>query len=214
MKPIHIVLGAPVRCGKARVGKVADVLVDPAGGHLTHVVVKTRDKQARCVPVELMNLASDGHDVALACTQEELAALAPIRHVAYLEFDELPPTDAGSDVGVEEVLSLPCFETTGFGDYVGDFDTGVALAYDEIPKGEAELRRTSAILGVDGYVLGHVDGLILDDGGITHVVLEHGHFWRARRVAIPIEAVDAIETNEVTVRLSKDEVDTLPRERR
>jgi sporulation protein YlmC with PRC-barrel domain len=214
MEGIKIALGAPVRCGSAQVGKVADVLVDPVDRHLTHIVVKTRDKQVRRVPVELVDLVHDRPDVALTCTQEELAALEPIRHFAYLEFGEPATTEPGSDVGVEEVVSLPCFEATEFGDYVGDFDAGVALTYDEIPKGEAELRRTSAMLSADGHALGHVDGLILGDRGITHVVLAHGHLWRLRRVAIPIDAVDAIETDVVTVRLSKDDVDTLPRERR
>jgi sporulation protein YlmC with PRC-barrel domain len=214
MEPIRIALGAPVRCGGAQVGKLADVLVDPVDRHLTHIVVKTRDKQVRRVPVELVDLVEDRPDVALTITQQELASLEPIRHFAYVGFDEPPTTETGSDVGVEEVVSLPCFEATEFGDYVGDFDAGVALTYDEIPKGEAELGRTSAILSVDGRALGHVDGLILRDAGITHVVLEHGHLWRVRRVAIPIEAVDAIETDVVTVRLSKDEVDTLARERR
>jgi sporulation protein YlmC with PRC-barrel domain len=210
----RIALGSPVHCGSSAVGKVADVLVDPVDRQLTHVVVKTRDKEVLRMPVELVDLARDRPGVALTCTEEELAALEPIRHFAYLGFDEPPETDAGSDVGVEEVLALPYYETTEFGDYVGDFDTGVALTYDAIPKGEAELRHTSAVRSVDGHDVGHVDGLILDDAAITHVLLGHGHLWRARHVAIPIEDVDAIETDVVTVRLSKHEVDTLPREHR
>jgi len=207
VEPTHIVFGAHVRCGASMVGKVADVVVDPVDRHLTHIVVKTRDKQVRRVPVDVVDLAGDRPYVALACTVQELATLEPIRHFAYLGLDERPPTDASSDVGVEDVLAVPCFEATAFGDFVDDFDTGVALTYDEIPKGKAELRRASAIRGVDGRKLGHVDGLILHDDGITHVVLEHGHLWRLRRVAIPIDAVDAIETDAVTVR-----IDTLPRD--
>jgi sporulation protein YlmC with PRC-barrel domain len=205
--PTHIVFGAPVRCGASTVGKVADVLVDPVDRHLTHIVVRMRDKQVRRVPVDIVDLAGDHPYVALECTLQELTTLEPIRHFAYLGLNERPPTDVSSDVGVEDVLAVPLFEATAFGDFVGDFNTGVALTYDEIPKGKAELRRASAIRGVDGHKLGHVDGLILYGGGITHVVLEHGHLWRLRRVAIPIDAVDAIETDVVTVR-----TDTLPRD--
>jgi sporulation protein YlmC with PRC-barrel domain len=207
VEPIHIVFGAPVRCGASMVGKVADVVVDPLDRRLTHIVVKTRDKHVRPVPVDVVDLAGDRPYVALACTLQELITLEPIRHFAFLGLDEPPTTDASSDVGVEDVLAVPCFEATAFGDFVGYFDTGVALTYDEIPKGKAELRRASVIRSVDGRKLGHVDGLILQDLGITHVVLEHGHLWRLRRVAIPIDAVDAIETDVVTVR-----TDTLPRD--
>jgi hypothetical protein len=207
----HLAFDAPVRCRSVQVGRVADVLVDPVDRQLTHVVVKMRDRQVRRVPVELVDLVDGRRGVVLTCTQRELAGLESIRHLAYLGFGEPATTDADSDVGVEEVVSLPCFETTDFGDYVGDIDGGVTLTYDEIPKGQAELRRASAIVTPDGHAVGHVEGLILRDGVITHVVLQHGHLWRLRRLAIPIAAVEAIETDVVTVHLSKDEVDTLPR---
>ena len=61
----------------------------------------------------------------------------------------------------------------------------------------------------DGHHLGHVDGFIVDDEQITHLVLERGHLWGKRDVAIPIRAVTKVETDAVTVSLSKDEIGAL-----
>jgi hypothetical protein len=41
-------------------------------------------------------------------------------------------------------------------------------------------------------------------------VLERGHLWGRREVTIPIDAVETVETDKVTLRLSKDEVGALP----
>jgi hypothetical protein len=45
---------------------------------------------------------------------------------------------------------------------------------------------------------------------ITHFVLERGHLWGKREVTIPIGTVAKVETDVVTLSLSKDEVGELP----
>jgi hypothetical protein len=56
-----------------------------------------------------------------------------------------------------------------------------------------------------------VDGFVVDaDEHITHFVLERGHLWGRKEVTIPIGAVARIESDEVHVALSKDEVGALP----
>ena len=63
----------------------------------------------------------------------------------------------------------------------------VTVRYDRIPKGEVELRRASAVHSSDGHHLGHVDGFVVDDQEhITHIVLERGHLWGKREIAIPV----------------------------
>jgi hypothetical protein len=152
-------------------------------------------------------------DLTLTCTHEELLALEPIGHFAYVHFSELPTPEPGSDIGVENMFAVPYYEPTAIGDYVGDFEAGVGVTYDEIPKGEVELRRSSPVRTADGHTLGHVDGFILRDVDVTHVVLEYHHLWRARHVAVPVDAVKTIETDCVTVELSKDEVSALRKAR-
>jgi sporulation protein YlmC with PRC-barrel domain len=200
-------LGIPVRCGDEIVGTVADVVIHPETRRLTHLVVETRDKQARLVPVELVVQAEGpegAREVSLTCTPTELSGREPIRVFAYL--DEAPAVDASSEVGITTLLSTPSYGVTEFGDY----DPSMGLIYDRVPKGEAEIRRSSAVFSRDDHYLGHVDGFVVDDERVTHVVLARGHLWGTRDITIPIDAVDRIDTDSVTLNLSKEEVGALP----
>jgi hypothetical protein len=88
--------------------------------------------------------------------------------------------------------------------------TDYAVTYDRIPKGEVEIRRASAVTSSDGHHLGHVDGFVVDgDEHITPLVLEHGHLWGREEVTIPIGFVARVETDAVTLSLTKDEVGQL-----
>lgn len=206
-------LDSPVRCTDGEFGRLTDVVVDPAAERVSHLVVEPRDRRrdARLVPVELVASAGGaGGAVELACTIEEADRLDSVHEFAYLEPGEAPPADPGWDVGVEDVLAPPSFD---YEDLNGPilYDPHVALAYDRVPAGEVEIRRRSAVVSADGHRLGHVDGLVVDaDEHITHVVLERGHLWGRRDVTIPISAVASVETDSVTLRLSKDEVGRLP----
>jgi sporulation protein YlmC with PRC-barrel domain len=206
-----IELGTQVRCAQDVVGHVADVVIEPATHRLTHVVVETNDRQVRLVPVGQVAPGRDERrEVELTCTVDELMALEPIREFAYLRAGEFPEPDEETDVGVEDVLAAPHYEATEFGDFVGEFDDSVNLTYDRIPKGEAELRRTSEVVSSDGHRIGHVESFVVVDGIVTHVVLEHGHLWGTRDVTIPIEAVGQIATDCVTLTISKNEAGALP----
>jgi uncharacterized protein YrrD len=69
-------------------------------------------------------------------------------------------------------------------------------------------------MSADGDYLGDVDGFLVDDGDhITHFVLERGHLWGRREVTVPINAVASVESDVVTLSLSKDEVGALPSHR-
>ncbi len=59
--------------------------------------------------------------------------------------------------------------------------------------------------------LGGVQGFHLDDAGqITDVVLDESHFWSRCEITIPVDAVQLLETDTVTVRLSAAEIAELP----
>lgn len=210
-EPLRLRLDASVRCGNDAVGKLTDVVIAPATRRLTHLVVATHDKQARLVPAQLVAPArTRRREVSLTCSADELRALEPIRQSTYVAFDEIPEAAEGSDVGVEDVVALPSYDATEFGDYGGQVEAGVILTYDQIPEGGAELRRSSIVVSSDEHDLGSVDGFLVADGKLTHIVLERGFLWRRRAVAIPIDAVETIGTDTVTVKLSKDEVGALP----
>src|SRR4029079_15027459 len=84
------------------------------------------------------------------------------------------------------------------------------MTYDRVPKGEAEIRRSSAVVSADDQHLGTVEALVVDGGEITHFLLERGHLWGTRDVTIPIGAVAKVESDIVTLRISKDDVGDLP----
>jgi hypothetical protein len=81
---------------------------------------------------------------------------------------------------------------------------------DRVPVGEVEIRRGDHVHATDGNI-GRVRGLIIDpaDHHVTHVLLDEGHLWGTKHVAIPIGAVTRIDDG-VRVQLTKDEVRDLP----
>jgi sporulation protein YlmC with PRC-barrel domain len=209
---MRLELGTPVRCTDGTFGELADVVIDPISRRLTHLVVRPGHEQgqARLVPVELAASRDNGSEVTLDCTVDEVTKLEPVHEYAYLRLGESPVEDPEWDVGVEDVLALPYYEADPYGPSP-IYDTNVGMAYDRVPKGEVEIRRASAVASVDGHDLGQVDGFVVDaEGQITHVVLERGHLWGRREVTIPIGAVATVETDAVTLSLSKDEVGSLP----
>jgi sporulation protein YlmC with PRC-barrel domain len=209
---MRLELGRQVRCTDGPVGELVDVVIDPTKKRLTHLVVRPHelDGRSRLVPIELAERGDEGDSIALRCTREEVERLPDVNEHAFLRLGELPVDDPDWDVGTEDVLAMPYYESAEFGGY-GAFDSSVAVVYDRVPKGEVEIRRASAVHTADGHHLGQVDGFLVDkDDQITHLVLERGHLWGRREVTIPIGAVAKVETDAVTVRLSKEEVGELP----
>jgi hypothetical protein len=206
---IPLKLGRPVQCTDGTVGHLAAVVLQPADRRLTHLVVAEPEGRARLVPARLLrqkrtrNLA-----VLLSCSTADVLACESIRSFAYVGIDGFPKGDERSDVGVEETIVVPSFGAEEFGGYAGDLDEGYGVTYDRIPTGSAELRHTSPVLSNDGEELGHVDGLLVAGDRVTHVVLQSGLGWWKRPLAIPVEAVERIETDSITLAMSKNAVDS------
>jgi hypothetical protein len=209
-REMRLELGSRINCRDESFGKLGDVVIDPISRRITHLVVEHDHDpwMARLVPVELAEPSDDTSEaVALRATVEEVRRLPPVHEVAYLRLDGFPVDDPDWDVGVEEVLALPYYPAYDLEPGPVDY----AARYDRVPKGEVEIRRASAVQSADGHRLGDVDGFLVDDDQlITHVVLEQGHPWERREVLIPIGAVARVETDEVTLSLTKDEVGALP----
>ena len=214
---MRLELGKPVRCTDGAVGELADIVIDPVEKRVTHLVVRRRDGDggSHLVPVELAGAADQGsHEISLECTIDEVQALPDVQEFAYLRLGEVPKSDAKWDIGVQDVLALPYYTTTGFGEPIGPLDQSVGVTYDRVPKGEVEVRRSSGVYTADGHYVGDVDGFLVDDDEhITHFVLEQGHLWGRREVTVPIGSVAKVESDTVTVDLSKDELGALPSHR-
>ena len=72
------------------------------------------------------------------------------------------------------------------------------------------MRRGDHVHATDGAI-GKVQGLVIDraDHHVTHVLLQEGHLWGRKQVAIPIGAVASVD-NGVRLTLTKDDVRDLP----
>ena len=204
---MRLELGSRVDCRDEPFGKLVDIVIDPTSRRVTHLVVESDHDRwlARLVPVGLAEQGSEG--LVLDATVADVREMPPVHEVSYMRLDGFPVDDPDWDVGIEEVLALPYYEAYDLEpmpiDYVVD--------YDRIPKREVEIRRASAVASADGHRLGHVDGFLVDsDDMITYLVLEQGHPWERREVAVPIGAVARVENDAVTLSLGKDEVAALP----
>ena len=166
------------------------------------------------MPVDLV--LETRKQVQLRCTTTEFEALDDA------EDEEFLPGASGQ-WGYEhgQMLSFPYFGlsvgTMGMGG-MGMGGTGVAglgigpheVTHDRIPLGEVEVRRGDHVAATDGQI-GRVRGLVVDprDHHVTHVLLDEGHLWGEKQVAIPIGAVTDVGTG-IRLKLSKDEVRDLP----
>ena len=206
---MRLVLGSPVRCADSPFGELADVVIDPISRRVTHLVVQPehRHEAARLVPVDRARSTADG--IRLDLSAEELDRLEPLQEAAFLRLGEFPVADPDWEVGIPQILALPLYPGVDGMAATVEPDTHVSWLYDRIPKGEIEIRRSSAVTSADGHHLGHVDGFVVEDNLIVAVVLERGHLWGRRDVVIPYGAVERAESDSIVLSLTKDEVGAL-----
>ena len=202
-----LIIGATARCSDGVCGEVSRVVVDPVARAVTHLVVEPAGRQglARLVPLDLVD-ATDG-EIRLRCT------LAEFEHLdAAEEMQFVPGTRGYAAYGPEQVLSWPYSSLAGVTGVAGDTVTGVSetVTYDTVPLGEVAVRRGDRVHAADGAI-GHVEGLVIDPRNhhVTHVLLQEGHLWGRKEVAIPISSVTGADDG-IRLNLSKAQVRDLP----
>ena len=206
-----------VRTSDGLSGTLADVVIDPAKRSVTHVVVRAGepDPAARLVPLQLVTGGNaPGEAVSLSCTAEEFGRLESVQGYAYLPVDERPAPDSEWDVGVEDVVMMPSYQGADLGVYTAEVDPNVGVTYDRVPKGEVEIRRSSVVASSEGDDVGTVHAIVLEGGTIATFEVEHGHLWWKRVASVPIGSVAKLETNEITLGLTRGEFGKLPSRRR
>jgi hypothetical protein len=203
-------IGSEVECGDGVCGELQRVVVDPVAQTLTHLVVNAKHESAtaRLVPISLVS-STDGR-ILLGCTSAEFDRLELAEETHFV-------TGARGEWGYrqEQLLSWPFYGlgmgVGGTGSMAGRPSEPQTVTYDRIPVGEVQVRRGEPVHATDGDI-GHVQGLVIDpaDHAVTHVLLDEGHLWGKKRVAIPIGATAAVDGTGVRLRLTKDEVRDLP----
>lgn len=180
-------IGGHVEATDGRCGQLVRVIIDPAAEALTHLVVAPRHREdlARLVPVDLVVSVEDDV-IRLNSTKKEFEQLDSAEDV---RFPDAPtPGGIGMPLGHHP---KPMFS-------------------DRVPVGEVEMHRGDAVHARDGWI-GAVQGLVIDpvDHHVTHVILQEGHVWGRKQIAIPIGAANRVG-DEIRVDLTKDEIEALP----
>ncbi len=188
-------LGADVGCTDGNAGKIVALIADPIKRTLAQIAVETAHQpmDARVVPVDLVRTATES-GVQLRCSLEEFSQLPEFHDIDFVSHG--PGNGyAGTD------LALP---------YYGLPDHQAPMIVDRIPMGEVGFRRHDHVHATDGAV-GQVEGFVVDgEEHITHVLLQEGHLWTRKEVAIPIGSLGTIDGDGLHVRLSKREISDLP----
>jgi sporulation protein YlmC with PRC-barrel domain len=205
--PAEFTMGARASCIDGFCGEVRRTILDPAAGTITHLVVEHRHPKGepgRLVPVGLASVTEG--EIRLSCTLAEFGRLDPAEEVDVLNED---PYAGSQDVGVG-----------GFGN-VGSFGmggptSGLGLGADQplmvnhaVPLGDSEVERHEHVHAVDGLI-GQVEGFVVDsDDRVTHVILQEGHLWGRKQVAIPVSAVTSVADG-IRLNITKEQVGNLP----
>jgi len=198
MQATQFTIGVDAICTDGPCGKVIRVVVDPVARAVTHLVVepKHREGQGRLVPLDLVD--ASGAKVRLACTLEQFEQLELAEETHFLPGGGMYPGYAAS-----QVFAMPYY---GLG--LGTIAPPVIT--DAVPLGEVTVRRGEHVHATDGEI-GRVQGLVIEPENhhVTHVLLQQGHIWGRKQVAIPIGAVEGIE-NGIRLNLTKQQVAALP----
>lgn len=229
-------IGEKVICLDGDCGELIRVIVDPVARKLTHLVVDPQDgvEPARLVPVELIDVrpaTGFGAGSGIAATEADAEAVdtsiflrcdrAGFEALDTAEEDEfLPAQNADLGYAVGEVHWSPYYPLGGGMGAVtmgpgADIDAHGAVepqlvSYERVPLGEVQIRRGECVHATDGDI-GRVRGLVVDpqDNHVTHVLLEEGHLWGKKEIAIPIGSA-TVTADGIQVGMSKDQVKDLP----
>jgi hypothetical protein len=208
-------IGSEVQCSNGVCGELQRVVVDPVARTLTHLVVDAKHGSGtgRLVPISLADSTADG--ILLRCTNADFDMLESAEETHFV---------AGAsgewDYEQEHILSWPYYGLGMGGMGAGGMGTTSdpsqppgpqTVTYDRVPVGEVQVRRGEPVHATDGDI-GHVQGLVIDpaDHTVTHVLLDEGHLWGKKRVAIPVGAVEKVDSTGVRLRFTKDQVRDLP----
>jgi sporulation protein YlmC with PRC-barrel domain len=202
-------IGTAVSGSDGAIGKVTRVVVDPVGRVVTHLIVQPGGAEpSRLVPLSLVRTVT-ADEIMLSCGAAAFGQLDLAEETQFL------PGDPGDPVyRPEEVLAWPYYSlamgTQGFGPAGGGSALPLAVTYDKVPLGEVAVRRGEHVHASDGEI-GRVQGLVIDasDHHVTHVLLQEGHLWGRKEVAIPISAVARVDDG-IWLKITKQEVQDLP----
>ena len=202
-------IGADASCSDGACGHVSRIIVNPVAREVTHLVVdqKHRNGPGRFVPIHLVDATAG--QLRLRCTLAEFQALQPAQ-----ETEVVPDLDPS---GHQDPRPSVNFLTVSPGVFLPGArgprrpDAPQKVTVDSVPFGEVDIRRELTVCATDGEI-GQVQGLVVEPGGhhVTHLLLQEGHRWGSKEVAVPIGAVTKVGTLLIHLSLTKHQVKDLP----
>jgi sporulation protein YlmC with PRC-barrel domain len=200
---VTLVLGSEAVCSDGYRGQVRAVVLDPAAGTVTHLVVEPdgRSGLARLVPLDLLDAAPG--QVRLRCTEAEFQGL----EAAEETLAEFVP-------GYQDPLQVLPAGWRGAGGPVVD---GAEIpriveqeTVDVVPQGEVEESLGGPVHASDGDI-GHLSAIRIDpaSGQVSHVLVREGHLLTRKEVAIPLASVAGFDDG-IRLSLTRQQVRDLP----
>jgi sporulation protein YlmC with PRC-barrel domain len=209
----EFVMGAKVTCSDGVCGEVRRTILDPAARTVTHLVVGPRNSKSgeRLVPLELADEVAG--EIRLSCTLAEFGKLEPAEEVRLVE-----GMDYGGGYGqAEAVQGYGNVGGAGLGGSASGMGIGMGLGHQQpilvehaVPLGETEVERHEGVHASDGEI-GRVEGFVVDRAShqVTHILLQEGHLWGRKEVAIPVSAVASVDDG-IRLSITKKQVEDLP----
>ena len=203
---ITLVLGSAAVCSDGYRGQVQAVVLDPAAGTVTHLVVEPEGRSglARLVPLDLADVAPDG--TRLRCTEAEFRDLAAAEE-----------TLAEFTLGYEVPVQLLPPGWRGASDLVAEGDAFPRIpekeTIDVLPPGEVAERRGGHIHATDGDI-GQIRAFRIDPASrqVTHVLVREGHLLGRKDVAVPFGSVAGFDDDGIRLSITRQQVRDLPPE--
>ena len=188
-------------------------ILDPATRTVTHLVIEPKHRKM------------DGPACPSSWSTRPVARSGSA--AASAEFEQLEPAEevdlaegAGDGGGYGQAEAVQGYGNVG-GMGVGASSSGMGIGMglghrtptrpqSRRPAGRERVERHESVHAVDGEI-GRVEGFVVDpaDNKVTHVLLQEGHMWGRKEVAIPVSAVVSVDAG-IRLNLTKKQVEDLP----
>ena len=205
-------IGASVHGQDGVVGRLIWVVADRRANPwvITHLVVEPahRTGLGRFVPLDLVASVDPGTGaITLGCTADQFEQLESAEETQYV-----PGSSAYPLFGPTQFITAPYYtsDVSILGDEV-PFTAQTVTADAPLPTADDVAVHSVTVHATDGKV-GHVEGLVIDPRThqVTHVLLQEGHLWGHKDIAIPMALVRDVNEDDLRLTVTKQDVGDLP----
>jgi uncharacterized membrane protein/sporulation protein YlmC with PRC-barrel domain len=214
-QPRQLPIDARVHGTDGELGRLTDVIINPARRTVTHVVVAEDDLAGReyLVPVEHI-VQTDRETVRLDCSRDDLRRFQEFTATRYVPAGspEAQPVIAEWQASMASMSYGPYDYQPLALPYVVTPDETVPVVDQRVPEGDLAFDRGTRVESQDGKGLGEVEAFVFDPGDatITHFVLRQGNLARATEVTLPVSTVAGVSGGTARLKLSAEDVQHLP----